>query len=389
MKIAFNFKKLHAAVEKMKPEKKGAFYYYPQMPLPDLLNAKLKVGIDVPLNQIDFEMGLSRYQDRHVIFYVKDHGDNLLSVLDDPEMYGRKVHFWDCVLLKEAIEKGGIERYIVTNDDSGQFMISGYDFNLNKINEKAKLKICKSCLKKSNYKGYALKTPKEMVDIYQDFDLSDFFRTYSVFFPESAELKTCYVPEGYPVDWRKISTRYKTKMNYVCEGCGVKMSDHKMHLYTLHRNGDFLNNDEENLKNVCTACYMKEMPSSPALMFIHLHQTLTRLRQKQGLILRNSTWDDVFYHSEPGLHPLLYYCKEADTDLPEMGYSLKQEKDESALLFDLAWPKHRFAVMMDPRRVNMAKVKGWEIYMAKIQGWEVFSVKECLDNPEKLKTLMP
>ncbi len=48
------------------------------------------------------------------------------------------------------------ERYVVTNDISGEFYITGYDYMTRQpVEGKTRLHICKNCLTYLNYKGYS------------------------------------------------------------------------------------------------------------------------------------------------------------------------------------------------------------------------------------------
>jgi hypothetical protein len=63
---------------------------------------------------------------------------------------------------------------------------------------------------------------------------------------------------GYTPDWDETSRIYRIKKNFTCEDCGVKLNEvysHSYFLETHHINGNKTDNDDSNLKCVCTLCH--------------------------------------------------------------------------------------------------------------------------------------
>ena len=62
---------------------------------------------------------------------------------------------------------------------------------------------------------------------------------------------------GYTKDWDMISKAYREKHNYTCEKCGLHIEDdyYKQFIHVHHKNGDKLNNNENNLQCLCLYCH--------------------------------------------------------------------------------------------------------------------------------------
>lgn len=62
---------------------------------------------------------------------------------------------------------------------------------------------------------------------------------------------------GYTRDWESISRAYREKHNYVCENCGLEITDDydRQYIHVHHKDGNKLNNQESNLQCLCLYCH--------------------------------------------------------------------------------------------------------------------------------------
>jgi hypothetical protein len=144
--------------------------------------------------------------------------------------------------------KGRYERYVATNDLSGEFYIAGYDYDSREpINGKTRLKVCKNCLSKLEY-WRAGRTRDQIV---AEFDLEAFFDTYKSFFPHMPRRRAGEFDGQYTADWGEVARRYKETKNFTCESCHLDLRNALSLLHVHHINGVKTNNSPANLKALC------------------------------------------------------------------------------------------------------------------------------------------
>lgn len=183
MKLNIDFSELNKSVEKMGATK-IEFHLDTVSSSIDPIDTELKIGISISANDIEYnKSGVLTYKRRHVLLYIEDHGKSINSALKNPNV-GKKYHIAYCPTLENMKKSGRFERYIVKNDVSGDFSISGYDPTTKEKKEGiAKLKVCKNCLRFLNYEGYNEKaTNAESYAIATHFSLKEFFKKNKVHF---------------------------------------------------------------------------------------------------------------------------------------------------------------------------------------------------------------
>ena len=226
-------------------------------------------GLEVKIEDISFETGISKYNGKVVLMYIRDqHAYN-----EDGEKREYKFHFAQCQTLSSYIQKGKYNRYVVIDRRDGIFVV-----NLLHNNEciakgkEIEMKPCKNCLKKTNYKGYGKRKTSgryyksksykkgKQIDIYNDFDIKEFFEIYT----HQEVIKPRYTPETAPMDgiyhkdWSDISKKKKENEKYRCEECKINFQAHKNFLQTHHIDNRPGNNNPGNLKTLCVCCHAEQ-----------------------------------------------------------------------------------------------------------------------------------
>ena len=147
----------------------------------DPIDIKLAQGIEIDdLSNIesDPESGLLSYKGRPVVLYIQDQHWDIHAVLADGSK-GKKVHVADCRTLEDMRDRGRYERYVATNDVSGDFYVTGQEEYGGSVDGQARLRVCKNCLWKLDYRGY-----RNRKQVFQAFEWSEFFDTYRSHFTQ-------------------------------------------------------------------------------------------------------------------------------------------------------------------------------------------------------------
>ncbi|HIF9381511.1 TPA: HNH endonuclease [Photobacterium damselae] len=342
MKLAINLDKLMYAIEIMEPEKKGVFTLALQETHIDKVSVELEQGKDVELKDVEVESGLLSYKGRHVTLYIKANGSSA------------RFHISDCSTLQSMRSSGRFERYVVTNNTSGEFIV---DTTYGEI--KARLKVCQNCLRKLNYKG--CNTTTKIGLIVQNFNMAEFFSTYSSFFPHMPSRLAETAKSGYTDDWSKISSHYRVEKNFECEECKVNMRSHRALLHVHHISGVKSDNRPSNLKALCIDCHSKQPKHEHMALSHRERQVINDLRKDQGLLDELGEWLELFNLSDPGVHGVLYACQQAFIKKPEINYLVEDSYGELAARLELAWPKHKFGIAISMNDIDIACNNGWQV----------------------------
>lgn len=251
----------------------------------DVLFEKLKKGIPVS-KPSDFESkdGLLSCKGFQIILYIQDHTHrNMFEEAIEDGGKGNRFHVAYCKKLQEMWTNDRGKRYVVTNNLSEKFVIKGKNDEAGK----AKLQVCKHCLRKLNYSNYRNRDNRGRDRIVKEFHLPIFFETYASYF-STLPSRRAGDREDYTDDWLEVSWSYREKQNFTCEGCGVNLSqgdDHEL-LHTHHIDGVKSDNSEDNLQALCVDCHRRQpyhQHMNNNEMFRENIGQINRLRQKQGL----------------------------------------------------------------------------------------------------------
>ncbi len=316
-------------------------------------------GIEVPFNAIAFDTGLASYQGRQVLLYIRDHGNRVMGTLQEPEK-GNKYHVADCSKLDEMRKKGKLEKYVVTNNLSGMFKVTGENWQTqNPIEGEAALKVCKLCLRHLNYQGYNNK-PKGT--IFNSFSIGDFFETYSSYFKHMPQ-GFAAEPNQYTADWDEISKRTRQSVDYQCQQCGLLLGEHRKLLHVHHKNGVRNDNRRENLVALCADCHRKQ-PDHQHMFISHKDsKKIAELRRTQQILVKDN-WKDVYALADPAMFGVIDMLEKYCLPMPEVGFTLKQ--NEQTCQIELAWPQRKVGIAVEKEDAVLAHKLGWKVISMRI-----------------------
>lgn len=160
-----------------------------------------------------------------------------------------KFHIRKCSTIQSFINRGVFNiEYRMANTES--VMVRDMDDNF-KDKEVRGLQLCYNCymmLKNEKQVYLSNTTTKDFVKILRQAE-------------DATENNNINIQEidifGYVKNWEEISLSYRTKKQFKCEKCGVKILNpfdyHYMH--THHKDGNKINNRESNLECLCIRCH--------------------------------------------------------------------------------------------------------------------------------------
>lgn len=212
-------------------------------------------GVFVKPKDIKTEGNVLIYKGKPVLLYIRE------------AQYTPKYHISKCNTIQSFIEAGREQRYVAVrrdkNNPSTSFKVYWQETG---VEETLELTVCKNCLNEIEYKGfsYSGSSWSRNNDIFENFDLIDFFENYLPKMLGKLEGLTSRregdgnIDKGYTDDWETISTNYRASKNWTCEECGVDLKNDTKYLDTHHINGVKNDNRKSNLKALCIKCHAKQ-----------------------------------------------------------------------------------------------------------------------------------
>jgi hypothetical protein len=356
MEITVNFSALWSAAKKMSDGK--ASFTYKANTNNTFESVKTILRRDITLEDVDSYGGLLEVDGSQVLLYIEDHSfHNFRDVISGKEE-GKKFHIADCSALEKMRKKNRFDRYVVTNDVSGMFPISGTEPDKKTpIEGKAELHVCRLCLSHLNYKGYQ----SNKGSIYNNFKLDEFFSHYSTLFnsfPKTIADKR----GGYAADWETVSLNYRSKENFCCEACHVDLSSYQHLLHAHHVSGVKRDNVASNLRALCIDCHRKEPCHEHMRVRSKEVRTINKLRRSQS-ILSSKNWDDTLAFADTSYHGLLDLYRSKNMGVPEIGYDVVDENNILIATVELAWPQNKRAIIHQSADIASLEKAGWTVKM--------------------------
>lgn len=352
MEIKFDFSGLWAQAKRIGAEKVETIDWTAAAQL-DPVDIELLQGREVKLEDLDVINGLLSVDGRQVLLYIPDQFKSIDLVQRAPEE-GKRFHVAECKTLADMRAKGRFDRYVVTNNLSGVFPISGKNSRGQPAELDSRLLVCKNCLEKLNYQNYGHETRR--TSIWRAFEIGKFFETYSTSFrylPRSLSNRS--LANEYTQDWAEISANVRRRCSFVCNECGVNLSECRHLLHVHHVNGVKSDNAANNLRALCADCHRKQPLHDWMFISSSDMQALTRLRREQSIFADD--WERAIALADLSVHGALMHAKHKGFEVPEVGYEFTSSKGAVVAEAELAWPSQRLAVRIS----EGGEFPGWNI----------------------------
>ena len=212
--------------------------------------------------------GFFRVNNKTVLVYIKNQYLKYWGGEDGETNY--RYHIYNCSTIRSSIEKGRKARYVFRDpvfirdrgDDIFEINLTDMD-SLDTIKTvKEKLKVCKNCLKETNFENYDHINRPSQNQIWESFNYKVFFEIHEIqrlALINFADYRTEQKNE-YSKNFSEISNKYRESKNWTCEECGIDLSkiNNRKYLHTHHINHKKSDNSLFNLKALCIECHSKK-----------------------------------------------------------------------------------------------------------------------------------
>lgn len=319
----------------------------------DPIDIELLEGREVRLEDLDVVNGLLSVDGRQVLLYIPDQNAFVDSIQASPEK-GKRFHVADCRTLVDMRARGRFEKYVVTNNLTGIFPISGKNSRgrLEELN--SRLMVCKNCLEKLNYQNYCHERARP--HIWNSFEIARFFETYSTNFAYlPRNLTQRAISNDYTQDWAEVSANVRRRSGFKCDDCGLDLSEHRHLLHVHHVNGVKQDNSSVNLRPLCVDCHRKQPLHEHMFISMANMQLLTRLRREQSILAGD--WARVLELADLSVHGALSHARHRGFEVPEIGYVLTNRDQAISFEVEVAWKQKRVAISI----ANIPEIAGWTV----------------------------
>lgn len=206
-----------------------------------------------------------RVNNKTVLVYIKNQYLEYWNGEEGQSQY--RYHLYNCKTIRSFIESGRKARYVfrdpVFRRGKGDDI---FEINLTDIRSseavktvKERLKVCKNCLKETNFQDYDNKRRSEQNSFWNDFDYKLFFEIHEIqrlALINFTDYRMAQKNE-YPKNFSDISKEFRERKNWTCEECNVYLGDseNRKYLHTHHVDHQKSNNSLFNLKALCIKCH--------------------------------------------------------------------------------------------------------------------------------------
>lgn len=354
MKIKLDLKDLVRLGRVMMPEGSG-FSLGRSNTVFEPIDVALQQGKEISLDDLDASTGLLSVEGRQVVLYIKDHTGRFENALQDGGR-GNRFHISHCQTLDDMKRKNRYQRYVATNRLDGIFPIEGASGWGGKSQEgEARLKVCKYCLQRLNYKNSADYAVRQRN--FDTFSFSEFFSRYSTCFKYMPTMLDEKASVGYTPDWSSLSKTIRLAASYICDKCGIDLSNHKNLCDVHHINGVKSDNRRKNLRVLCKDCHRKQ-PMHDGIFISAANMAIIRNLRLQQNRLKVSGWESAFDLSDMAVHGDMALLQKKGYPPPVIGYDLLNNAGEVFVTLEVAWPDRRVGINLE-----RADVPGWHVYL--------------------------
>lgn len=354
MKLDIDLTALEEAVQQMGSPLKADFSL--EKKLEAWVTQLSQEGISIELKDLKSHCsGLLQVRGYQILLYIQDHLHGVEEALADGKN-GRRFHVAECSTLQEMKQKGRFQRYVVTNNLSGDFFIRGTSKNGQNLEGRTRLQVCQNCLKLLNYEGIV--THKNFAAVSQ-FDIQTFFAKHSSHF-ERLPKRISGQQDGYTPDWPQVSQRLREQQGYTCQSCHVQLRSAPYLVHVHHQDGVKSNNLSNNLQVLCADCHSKQ-PYHQHLFLSHQDRlTINQARVAQAILPQD--WRHFLALADPALEGFIRVCMQNNYQLPNFYMRLELQALPS-LTLEMAWPEQKLAVVISPATQDTLKGLGWDAFL--------------------------
>ena len=153
-----------------------------------------------------------------------------------------KVHLVECKTIKEQKQRGRfINQYFWFNGSEAEIID-----RKTKKKETVSLGVCGNC------KSVLNNCPSNTITFHQ--------QILALYGNQVLEEEVSVDINGYHKNWKEISKKYRTGLDYTCENCSIKIENSfdKRYIHTDHIDGNKLNNHPDNLQALCVLCHSEK-----------------------------------------------------------------------------------------------------------------------------------